>query len=118
MDNITTTKDGLIIEDTLIGTGAEIKSGDIIEMHYLGRLSTGEKFDSSYDRGQPFETLIGGGRVIPGWDIGVPGMKIGGKRKLTIPPTLGYGERGIGPIPPNATLVFEVEAVGIKQIDK
>jgi FKBP-type peptidyl-prolyl cis-trans isomerase FkpA len=113
MDNITTLANGLIIEDITIGNGTEIESGNTVKMHYLGKLSTGEKFDSSYDRNEPFTTKIGVGQVIKGWDDGVPGMKVGGKRKLTIPPALGYGERGIGPIPGNATLVFEIEAVDV-----
>lgn len=106
---------GLKIEDIQIGTGAEVKKGDIISIHYKGTLLDGREFDSSYKRGQPFETQIGVGQVIKGWDEGVVGMKVGGKRKLTIPPELGYGERGAGAvIPPNATLIFEVELVGIK----
>lgn len=105
----------LKIEDTQIGTGREVKSGDTVVMHYKGTLEDGTKFDSSYDRGQPFETQIGVGQVIKGWDQGVPGMKIGGKRKLTIPSDLAYGSRGAGNvIPPNATLIFEVELVDIK----
>ena len=105
----------LIIEDLVVGTGAEVKSGDGVSMHYLGTLEDGKKFDSSYDRGQPFETEIGVGQVIKGWDEGVPGMKIGGKRKLTIPYDMAYGERGVpGVIPPKATLIFEVELIDIK----
>jgi peptidylprolyl isomerase len=114
MNNITTLENGLSYEDTVVGTGAEIKSGDRISMHYKGTLVDGTKFDSSYDRGQPFSTVIGVGQVIQGWDQGVPGMKIGGKRKLMIPSELGYGSRGAGAlIPPNANLIFEVEAVEI-----
>lgn len=113
MNNVTNVTSGLVVEDLVVGTGDEIKSGDTVKMHYLGKLSTGEKFDSSYDRGEPFTTQIGVGQVIKGWDQGVPGMKVGGKRKLTIPASLGYGDQGIGPIPGGATLVFEVEAVGI-----
>lgn len=106
---------GLKVEDLKIGQGLEVKSGDTISIHYLGTLENGQKFDSSYDRGQPFVTQIGVGRVIKGWDLGVLGMKVGGKRKLTIPPELGYGERGAGnAIPPNATLIFEVELVEIE----
>jgi FKBP-type peptidyl-prolyl cis-trans isomerase len=105
----------LKIEDILVGTGREAKSGDTVVMNYLGNLEDGTKFDSSYDRNQTFETQIGVGQVIKGWDEGVPGMKVGGKRKLTIPPELGYGSQGAGGvIPPNATLIFEVELVGIK----
>lgn len=104
----------LQIEEIKVGEGREVTSGDIVVMHYSGTLEDGTKFDSSYDRGTPFETRIGVGQVIEGWDMGVPGMKIGGKRKLVIPPSLGYGERGIGPIPGNATLIFEVELLDIK----
>lgn len=104
----------LTIEDTKEGTGAAVKSGDTISINYLGTLTDGTKFDSSYDRGQPFETQIGVGRVIAGWDQGVVGMKVGGKRTLKIPSELGYGSRGMGSIPPNADLIFEVELMGIK----
>src|SRR5687768_15654670 len=84
----------LKIEDTKVGEGKEVTAGDTVVMHYSGTLTDGTKFDSSYDRGEPFETRIGVGQVIQGWDMGVPGMKIGGKRKLTIPSALGYGETG------------------------
>ncbi len=104
----------LKIEDTKVGTGEEVKSGDMIVIHYNGTLTDGTKFDSSYDRGEPFETQIGVGQVIQGWDEGVVGMKVGGKRKLTIPPAMGYGERATGPIPANSTLIFEVELMDIK----
>lgn len=105
---------GLKIEDLQPGQGKEVKSGDTIKIHYLGTLTNGTKFDSSYDRGQPFQTQIGVGQVIKGWDEGVVGMKVGGKRRLTIPPELGYGAQGAGSsIPPNATLIFEVELVEI-----
>lgn len=104
----------LKIEDTLVGTGKEVKSGDTVVINYTGTLEDGTKFDSSYDRGQPFETQIGVGQVIKGWDEGVVGMKVGGKRKLTIPPELGYGEQGAGTIPPNSTLIFEVELMDVK----
>ena len=103
------------IDEIQEGTGQEVKSGDTVVMHYSGTLADGTKFDSSYDRNQPFETQIGVGQVIKGWDQGIPGMKVGGKRRLTIPPELGYGEQGAGGvIPPNATLIFEVELVDIK----
>src|SRR6185369_3268565 len=105
---------GLKIEDEKIGTGPEVKSGDTLEINYLGTLVDGTKFDSSYDRGEAFKTQIGVGQVIKGWDLGVIGMKVGGKRKLTIPPSLGYGDQAAGTIPPNSTLIFEVELVGIK----
>lgn len=105
----------LKIEDEKIGEGAEVKSGDTIVIHYTGTLENGQKFDSSLDRGQPFETQIGVGKVIKGWDQGVIGMKVGGKRKLTIPSDLAYGEQGIPEaIPPNATLIFELELLEIK----
>ena len=101
---------GLIIEDLVTGDGAEAAAGQEVTVHYTGWLTDGEKFDSSKDRDDPFVFPLGGGRVIRGWDEGVQGMKVGGRRKLTIPPALGYGARGAGGvIPPNATLVFEVE---------
>ncbi|MBY0371527.1 FKBP-type peptidyl-prolyl cis-trans isomerase, partial [bacterium] len=101
---------GLEIEELVVGTGTEATSGKNVKVHYTGWLTNGTKFDSSVDRGTPFEFPLGAGRVIQGWDKGVAGMKIGGKRKLTIAPELGYGPRGAGGvIPPNATLVFEVE---------
>lgn len=103
------------IEELVEGTGDAVKPGDTVVMHYNGTLEDGTKFDSSYDRGQPFTTQIGVGQVIQGWDQGVPGMKVGGKRKLTIPASLGYGENGAPPaIPPNATLIFEVELLEIQ----
>ncbi len=105
----------LKVEDIKEGEGKEVKVGDTVVMHYNGTLLDGTKFDSSYDRGQPFSTQIGVGRVIQGWDQGVPGMKVGGKRKLIIPGDLAYGPQGVpGTIPPNATLIFEVELLAIK----
>jgi peptidylprolyl isomerase len=114
-----TTPSGLKIQDTQAGTGASPRTGQICVMHYTGWLyqdgKKGAKFDSSLDRGQPFEFPIGTGRVIKGWDEGVASMKVGGKRTLIIPPELGYGSRGAGGvIPPNATLLFEVELLGVK----
>jgi len=104
----------LVIEDISVGTGAEAKAGDMVTVHYTGWLTDGTKFDSSLDAGRPFQFPLGQGQVIPGWDQGVAGMKIGGKRKLTIPPDLGYGSAGAGGvIPPNATLIFEVELLSI-----
>ena len=109
-----TTASGLIIEDIVTGDGAEAAEGQDVTVHYTGWLTDGKKFDSSKDRDDPFVFPLGGGRVIRGWDEGVQGMKIGGKRKLTIPPALGYGARGAGGvIPPDATLVFEVELLAI-----
>jgi FKBP-type peptidyl-prolyl cis-trans isomerase len=105
----------LVIDDAKVGTGAEAKAGHTVSVHYVGTLTTGKKFDSSRDRGRPFEFKLGGGQVIKGWDQGVAGMKIGGVRKLTIPPHLGYGASGAGGvIPPNATLVFEVELIAVR----
>jgi FKBP-type peptidyl-prolyl cis-trans isomerase FkpA len=113
MTNITTPS-GLIIEDLVIGDGAEAAAGMEVTVHYTGLLTDGSKFDSSKDRNDPFVFPLGEGRVIKGWDEGVQGMKVGGTRKLTIPPELGYGARGAGGvIPPNATLVFEVELLAI-----
>jgi FKBP-type peptidyl-prolyl cis-trans isomerase FkpA len=110
-----TAPSGLKYEDLKVGTGAEAKAGQAVSVHYTGWLTDGKKFDSSKDRGQPFQFALGAGQVIKGWDEGVQGMKIGGKRKLTIPPGLGYGSRGAGNvIPPNATLIFEVELLGVR----
>ena len=106
---------GLQHEDTIVGEGAQARTGDTVSVHYTGWLENGTKFDSSKDRGQPFRFNLGAGMVIKGWDEGVAGMKIGGTRKLTIPPKLGYGARGAGGlIPPNATLIFKVELLEIK----
>ena len=104
----------LQIEELVVGTGPSPKAGQTVRVHYTGWLTNGKKFDSSVDRGQPFEFDVGVGQVIQGWDQGVAGMKVGGKRKLTIPPSLGYGARGAGGvIPPNATLIFEVELLKV-----
>jgi FKBP-type peptidyl-prolyl cis-trans isomerase FkpA len=109
-----TTASGLQFDDTTVGDGAEAKPGARVSVHYTGWLTSGKKFDSSKDRGQPFSFKLGGGQVIRGWDEGVEGMKVGGVRKLTIPPELGYGARGAGGvIPPGAILVFEVELLGV-----
>jgi FKBP-type peptidyl-prolyl cis-trans isomerase len=105
---------GLEIEDQIVGDGEEAVAGQTVEVHYTGWLTDGTKFDSSHDRNQTFSFKLGAGQVIAGWDQGVAGMKIGGSRKLTIPPDMGYGERGAGGvIPPNATLVFKVELIGL-----
>jgi peptidylprolyl isomerase len=114
-----TTASGLQITDTKVGTGAQPQTGQTCVMHYTGWLynngTKGAKFDSSLDRGEPFELAIGQGQVIKGWDEGVATMKVGGKRTLIIPPQLGYGARGAGGvIPPNATLIFDVELLGVK----
>jgi FKBP-type peptidyl-prolyl cis-trans isomerase FkpA len=109
-----TTPSGLKYEEVKEGSGEAAASGQTVFVHYTGWLTNGTKFDSSKDRGQPFSFPLGGGRVIKGWDEGVAGMKVGGVRKLTIPPELGYGARGAGGvIPPNATLVFEVELLKV-----
>ncbi len=105
----------LIIEELTVGDGATAAAGQSVSVHYTGWLTDGTKFDSSVDRNDPFEFNLGQGQVIAGWDQGVAGMQIGGKRKLTIPPEMGYGSRGAGGvIPPNATLVFEVELLGVR----
>ena len=104
----------LKIEDLVVGTGREAVPGTAITVHYTGWLTDGAKFDSSLDRGVPFQFPLGAGHVIQGWDQGVVGMKVGGKRRLTIPPQLAYGENGQGPIPPNATLIFEVELLNVE----
>ena len=105
----------LKIEKIVEGTGASPKSGQTVTVHYTGCFTDGKKFDSSVDRGQPFSFVLGKGQVIKGWDVGVAQMKVGDKVKLTIPPEMGYGRGGYpGAIPPNATLVFEVELLGIR----
>jgi len=114
----TTTPSGLIIDELVVGKGETAAAGQNVSVHYTGWLlfggEKGKKFDSSKDRGDPFEFPLGAGHVIKGWDEGVQGMKVGGSRKLTIPPNLGYGARGAGGvIPPNATLIFEVELLGV-----
>ncbi len=110
-----TTESGLMFEELVVGEGAEATAGQYVSVHYTGWLTDGTKFDSSKDRNDPFDFPLGGRQVIAGWDEGVQGMKVGGTRKLTIPPNLGYGARGAGGvIPPNATLVFEVELLGIE----
>jgi FKBP-type peptidyl-prolyl cis-trans isomerase len=113
--NEVTTASGLKYLDQAVGTGDAAVAGKTVTVHYTGWLENGKKFDSSVDRGQPFSFPLGAGRVIKGWDEGVQGMKVGGKRKLTIPSNLGYGARGAGGvIPPNATLIFDVELLGVR----
>jgi FKBP-type peptidyl-prolyl cis-trans isomerase len=105
----------LVQTDLVVGKGTEAKAGDSVSVHYVGTLTNGTEFDSSRKRGKPFTFTLGKGQVIRGWDQGVAGMKIGGKRKLVIPPSLAYGPRGMGSIPPNSTLQFEVELMDIKK---
>ncbi len=110
-----TTPSGLEYVDEVVGSGPSPRQGQTVVVHYTGWLTDGKKFDSSVDRGQPFEFVIGTGQVIRGWDEGVASMKVGGKRRLTIPADLGYGSRGAGgAIPPNATLIFDVQLLGVK----
>ena len=118
-NQVTEMPDGLKYTDTKTGDGATAKAGNKVSVHYTGWLSDngakGKKFDSSVDRGQPFQFTLGAHQVIAGWDEGVPGMKVGGKRTLNIPPELGYGARGFGAvIPPNSTLIFDVELVQVQ----
>jgi FKBP-type peptidyl-prolyl cis-trans isomerase FkpA len=111
----TKTADGLQYWDIKVGTGPVATAGQTVKVHYTGWLTNGKKFDSSVDRGEPFTFNLGGGQVIKGWDEGVAGMKVGGKRQLRIPPQLGYGDRGAGGvIPANATLIFDVELLGVR----
>ena len=111
---VVTLAGGLKIQDIVVGTGDEATNSKLLSVHYVGTLENGKKFDSSIDRGQPFSFVIGSGQVIQGWEKGVLGMKVGGKRKLIIPASLGYGARGAGNmIPPNATLIFEVQLLAV-----
>jgi FKBP-type peptidyl-prolyl cis-trans isomerase len=112
----TTTASGLQYWDIVVGSGTTAAPGNQVSVHYTGWLPSGEKFDSSLDRGQPFSFPLGAGQVIKGWDEGVAGMKVGGKRQLRMPPDLGYGSRGAGGvIPPNATLIFDVELLDVSK---
>jgi FKBP-type peptidyl-prolyl cis-trans isomerase len=105
----------LQVEDTKVGSGPEVQAGQRVSVHYTGTLMDGTKFDSSRDRNEPFEFRLGAGEVIPGWDQGVRGMRVGGTRKLTVPASLGYGARGVGGvIPPNAALKFDIELLAVK----
>src|SRR5512136_994302 len=114
-EKIVTTPSGFKYVDLVVGSGPEAQKGQTVDVHYTGWLTDGKKFDSSVDRGAPFSFRLGAGQVIPGWDKGVAGMRVGGKRKLTIPPALAYGPRGVpGAIPPNSVLVFEVELLGVR----
>lgn len=106
--------DELLIQDTKQGLGREAIRGNTVVVHYTGKLTNGKVFDSSVDRGEPFSFVLGQGQVIQGWERGILGMKEGGKRKLTIPPNLGYGARPVGPIPANSTLIFDVELLKVK----
>jgi FKBP-type peptidyl-prolyl cis-trans isomerase len=110
---MTKTQSGLAYQDKVVGTGATATAGKTVSVQYTGWLPDGTKFDSSRDRNEPFDFPLGAGHVIPGWDEGVAGMKVGGRRLLVIPPALGYGPSGTGPIPPNATLVFDVELLNV-----
>jgi peptidylprolyl isomerase len=112
---VITTKSGLKYIEVKEGTGESAKAGDVVDVHYTGRLKDGTKFDSSLDRGQPIRFQLGAGRVIKGWDEGIAGIKVGGKRKLIIPANLAYGNRQVGPIPPNSELIFDVELVKIRK---
>ncbi len=104
----------LLVSDLVVGTGTEAVAGKNVTVNYKGTLIDGTEFDSSYSRGEPFPFDLGAGQVIAGWEQGVAGMKVGGKRKLVIPPNLAYGDRAIGPIPANSTLIFEVELLDVK----
>lgn len=112
--NETTLPGGTVYVDEVVGTGAEATQGSTVSVHYTGTLTDGTKFDSSRDRNRPFSFTIGEGGVIKGWEEGVAGMKVGGKRKLTIPADQAYGERQTGPIPPNSTLMFDIELLGVQ----
>ncbi len=109
------TQTGVKIQDLVMGQGATAEAGDNVTVHYVGTLESGKVFDSSIDRGAPFTFTLGVGQVIKGWDVGVDGMQVGGKRKLTISPSFGYGAQTVGPIPANSTLIFEVQLLDVKK---
>jgi len=113
---VVTSPTGLKYQDEKVGSGASPRQGQTVQVHYTGWLTNGKKFDSSVDRGEPFKFVLGQGQVIKGWDEGVASMKVGGKRKLTIPANLAYGDKNVGNglIPPNSTLVFDVELLGVQ----
>ncbi|TLY33891.1 MAG: FKBP-type peptidyl-prolyl cis-trans isomerase [Nitrospirae bacterium] len=112
---VITTRSGLKYKDLIVGTGPVAKAGQTVTVHYTGWLLDGKKFDSSRDRNRPFSFRLGAGQVIKGWDEGIAGMRVGGKRKLRVPPRLGYGAKGSGPfIPPNATLLYEIELLRVE----
>lgn len=114
---VRTLEGGMRVQDVVVGTGEEARSGMAVAVHYTGALEDGTKFDSSLDRGKPFQFMLGGGMVIKGWDVGIAGMRVGGKRKLAIPPTMGYGAQGSGSIiPPNAALYFDVELLAVQSV--
>ncbi len=104
----------LVIEDTTVGTGREVRKGDTVTVHYVGVLQDGTRFDDSSARGEPFVFTVGTGAVIPGWDAGIIGMRVGGERVLVIPPSMAYGSRGIGVVPPDATLLFAIKLLDVK----
>ncbi|MCH7530074.1 FKBP-type peptidyl-prolyl cis-trans isomerase [Patescibacteria group bacterium] len=111
--NIDLDSQNFVSEDVIVGEGTEAISGNLVTVHYIGVLSDGTPFDSSHSRGEPFQFILGGGQVIQGWDMGVAGMKVGGKRILVIPPDLAYGSNAVGAIPPDSTLIFEIELLDV-----
>lgn len=116
--NVTTLDSGLQYTEIEVGEGAIAQPGTLVVVHYTGTLEDGTKFDSSFDRNWPFGFPLGQGQVIPGWEQGIAGMRVGGKRQLVIPPDLAYGDAEVGPIPPNSTLIFEVELLGVRRPER
>lgn len=110
---VVVSENGLSMQDVKVGTGPEAKPGMVVTVNYIGTLQNGQKFDSSFDHGEPFSFVLGGGQVIAGWDQGLVGMKVGGTRKLIIPADLAYGSRAVGPIPPNSVLLFTVDLLSV-----